>query len=369
MRLSLSLSLLVGLAAPALAERVPDTVKQGDQAVVDSDGYKHEFNRGESIYAAPDADKLLKYSVIKNSKTAINELAEITVAFKGIKDLKDRLLIGEVKFRELALRKVNFYHKYKLGPALLKVPQSKMGEYLAFWPNFWNRVDQFAKDNKPLGPGPWPLPSVRTQRIATLKDGTSTLLSGLAQAFSVKVAAASDASSFLTRDVEWPSCGNVLLLESAPLIKCNPYEPETFYYQVVGKTNAARECIESSCSISSEDPLSRGPFTIKAEIFSHDDRCKTKEMSSRATVELTLCGSEAGDNAGKDSAITFWATRSSDLAYFQWWASPIKLSPGKQGRVVHNQYCLPSSDRHYSSLQDSYESDTEIDTPPDWFCD
>lgn len=289
--LCLSLFLLVGITAPAVAQPKP-----GGPLTRDPDNQKHEFDRGESIYAAPDAEKLLTYTSIKTNPTAMQELADLVVKFQALKDAEDRGRFDRAKARELAILKIRFYDKHNLGTALLKVPKAKMQEYIAFWRDFWGSVDQFRKSNPNVrSAGPFLLPSNHNQKLSALREAGGSLLVNVAEVLGVGNAEAE------TRLEGHPNdCRGFSARNEKPIKKCNEDEDRYFYFEEIRVYNY---------DIRGNDV---GPFSFKVERYTDYNFCRDvwvtpeKKVSTVApnifqyeTLETTFCGSEAGDNAGK----------------------------------------------------------------------
>jgi hypothetical protein len=118
--------------------------------------------------------RVLRYQSISRNKIAIAELADLVVQYERLEKDEEAGRLNEAKRRELGLKKVALYDKYNISLFMLSVPKAKMPEYLAFWPNFWRRVDEFKKNNPGIrGPGPFTLP--REGRLASLGNGVQLM--------------------------------------------------------------------------------------------------------------------------------------------------------------------------------------------------
>lgn len=346
--LCLSLSLLVAITAPAGAQSRPSGTPT--PIAVDPDVNKHEFNRGESIYAAPDSDKLLKYTIIKTNAAAMQELADLVVQFKALKDAEDKGRFDRAKTRELAMLKVKFYDKYNLGSALLKVTKAKMPEYIAFWPSFWSRVDQFRKDNPNItNPGPFTLPPVG--KLAALREGGKDLLMNVAQVFAAREAAAAD---IYREGKGYPECNETHYSYETPLLKCNPYDEDRFYFKRMTYKNFTYKY--------AGEVRAEGPVTWRADSYKDDYRCVMNKLNGRMelqgylsrsdTEEMTLCGAKAGDNAGA------WTRQ------VKWYYDP----NNKENLVWHYKYCADSKSEAFKRYQEAYHQITRPTEEPDWIC-
>ena len=350
--LALSLSVLVFMAAPAGAQSGPSGTPT--PVAMNPDRNKHEFNRGESIYAAPDPEKLLKYKVINSNPAAMQEIADLVVKFKGLEDAQARGRYDEGKARELAMLKVSLYNKYNLGGAMLKVPKAKMPQYLAFWGRFWERVDQFKKNSQDIaGPGPYTLPS--SGPLAALRESGKSVLASVAGEFAIREAAASTFEGD-----GYPACNEIHLSRPIPLMKVDPYADDLFYFQTMVKSNFLRLFSKDGKEAGME-----GTYTARADFYMDDYKPQVNPKNGKMTLEghiylasiteWTYCGSSAGDNFHR-------STRLSE--YF-----PPQLSGfAGQGQVRSDTYCAPTDSEAFKRYQPVYSKRIEITEEPDWVC-
>jgi hypothetical protein len=341
------------MVAPAGAQSGPSGTPT--PGAIDPDRNKHEFNRGESIYSAPDPEKLLRYRVINSNPAAMQELADLVVKFKALQDLRAEGGYDEGKARELALLKVTLYNKYNLGGTMLKVPKAKMPQYLAFWRGFWERVDQFKKNNQDIaGPGPYTLPS--SGPLAALRESGKSFLASVAGEFAIRQAAA------IHRQGEgYPACNEIFYGSPIPLMKVDPYDDDLFYFQSINKNNYITDYRRTL----REEDVVEGTFTTRHDWYMDDYKpvvnSKNGKMSLQGEIflasitETTWCGRAAGDNINRQTRI---------MSYF-----PPRFRDLKgQGQVRSDIYCAPSNSDAFKRYQPLYSNRTEITEEPDWVC-
>lgn len=194
------------------------------------DDNRHEFNRGESIYAAPAADKVLR--LVGTDSKAREKLANFVVEYQRVTDKKERGVVSKSELRSLGLRKVQFYADNNITLQMLKVSTSKASAYMAFWKSFWTRVDAFEAANPVSLGNPGPFKLSREERFSTLRKGAADLIHDLASLTDVQEALATDTSDMVAA-ADYPACSRNYTFEAIPLLKCNPYDEDYFYYQSI----------------------------------------------------------------------------------------------------------------------------------------
>jgi hypothetical protein len=175
---------------------------------------------------------VLRYKSVSSNKIAIAELADLVVQYEGLEKDEKVGRLNEAKRRELGLKKVALYDKYNISLFMLSVPKSKMPEYMAYWPNFWRRVDEFKKNNPGIrGPGPFTLP--REGRLASLSNGVQSLAKSFGDSLAVQEAVAAD---FLVGP-DFPACRRAEGMYASPVLKCNNYDEDLFFFKEIWNRN------------------------------------------------------------------------------------------------------------------------------------
>ena len=354
--LSLSLSLLaVSLAAPASAQPAPGVTPTA--GAVDPDLNKHPFNRGESIYTKPDSAGVLRYQSVAKNKAAIDELAALVVEYEALEKEEKAGVSNEAKRRELGLKKVALYDKYNISLFMLSVPKSKMSQYMAFWPNFWRRVDEFKKNNPGIqGPGPFTLP--REGSLSRLSNGAQSLAKSLGDALAVQEAVAADAifRRSLFGSSDYPRCTNYWSSSPVPVQKCENDDDEMFFFQLIGHKNF------SNSKEGEFTKLIEGVYTHVFEYYRADYKCDWDPSVKRRVLkgaihrdskeEVQYCGPSSGDAQDEPSKVTLWYY---DIVW---------------GVVRFDRYCLHSKNPSFERYQEAWTKNgrTELTTEPKW-CD
>ncbi len=292
------IAILFALVLPVLALNTAQAQQIAPTpGAIDPDSDKHEFNRGESIYAPPAADKIL--GLVGSNTDAREQLAKLVVDYQALTDKKKRGVATKSEVRSLALRKVQFYADRNITFQMLKIPTSKASAYIGFWKGFWARVDAFEATNPvSLGnPGPFKLP--KEERLSTLRKGAEDLIHELASLTQVQEALASDWSDMVTA-AEYPVCSRNYTINAIPLLKCNPYDEDYFYYQTIMFLNNRTR--ESASDVTA--PI----YSAHWQHFESSYRCGlSSTVSGRLELQgsiwmesqliISHCGSTTGDVA------------------------------------------------------------------------
>ena len=373
--LSLSLSLLaVSLAAPASAQPAPGVTPTA--GAVNPELNKHPFNRRESIYSTPDSMRVLRYQSISRNKIAIAELAALVVEYERLEKDEKAGRLNEAKRRELGLKKVALYGKYDISLFMLSVPKSKMPEYLAFWPNFWRRVDEFKKNNPGIrGPGPFALP--REGPLASLGNGVQSLAKSFGDSLAVQEAVA--AEYFVGSD--FPACRRFDNLFSSPVLKCNNYDEDLFFFQSIVSANW-----HSEKEMGIDTPYD-GVVTHNYENYEDTYTCVFKPSGKqmfalegtiwlRAKYEMQVCGRDSGDAHDFTSQFVRWYNLDPLTGQLQGILPPEYAiysagnHPSGEGVIKRYRYCLDSKNPAFERYNKVWvgSGETRLYKEPNW-CD
>lgn len=296
----------------------------------------------------------------------MDELAALDVEYQALDGQEKKGHVDEAKRRELGLRKVQFYNKYNLGAAILKVPKSKMPAYLAFWPNFWKRVDQFQKENPGLeGPGPFQLP--RESRMSALRDGAISVAQGVGDLVRVREAAAavgkvgqSAPGTALVDD--YPNCSHVINERPFPtFLQCEPNDkPMTFDYAYFEQVTVSNYILGGDDTKPAKELYTKSITKYKDDRWCDYDREEKRRVqrgSVRAVhkVETSRCGKNAGDNAGQ-------RTKTTEVNYTR------EVSDFKEGTIHYGTYCLDraSDPETFRRYQEVWAQEVKLEEEPEW---